>query len=274
MQCGGDKAPTYSPTSNITSATFSPTSNITSSTFTPTNNSTLLSTAPDATPQLLCAFSEEELNASCSDAQDCNSGPCPKGMFCFPYDCGTSAKEEPAEVPVEGPAAADEMTFYCGATVEELVLTCSQAKQCSGEAPCPTGEFCFKFDCEQMPDETQVEGPAVTDDAKEPLCPDGYVGWNSMGDCTEYYQCKDGVAGVFYACGVGLKYDKVRKECYYEDLVNSHCYGPALEEGEGEQPPSSEGDSNGTSSAGPASNGLCIEGYTGWEAHNGCREYY
>ena len=44
--------------------------------------------AAETEQQLFCASSMTELDTvSCTTAQSCISGPCPKGMFCFPYTC-------------------------------------------------------------------------------------------------------------------------------------------------------------------------------------------
>ena len=47
-------------------------------------------------PKLFCASSMDKLETSCATAQSCNSGPCPSGTFCFPFDCNVALVEEPA----------------------------------------------------------------------------------------------------------------------------------------------------------------------------------
>jgi hypothetical protein len=93
------------------------------------------------------------------------------------------------------------------------------------------------------------------------LCPESYVGWATSADCREYYQCDNGKpGGVIYVCNESLKYDKVRNKCRPEQEVNSFCYGPPPSQAEQVQQQTVQS--------------LCKEGYTGWEARLGCREYY
>jgi hypothetical protein len=49
--------------------------------------------------QYFCASTIEELEASCATAQSCADGPCPTGLFCFPYTCNTAVHgENPATI--------------------------------------------------------------------------------------------------------------------------------------------------------------------------------
>lgn len=56
--------------------------------------STLLSVL--SSEQFLCASKIEDLESSCSTAQSCTNGPCPTGVFCFPYICPSVNGENPA----------------------------------------------------------------------------------------------------------------------------------------------------------------------------------
>ena len=219
------------------------------------------------TQQLFCASSMEELKASCATAQDCSSGPCPKGTLCFPFTCESAVEEKPIveEQPViEGQPATSDNKFYCASNLEELEQSCGSAKECDGANPCTYGQFCYSYDCKESP-------PASDFD----LCPLNYVGWHSKGDCKEYYECKNGTAGPIHTCGEGLKFDKVRHECYSDNLVNSYCYGPALESSGGqEETDIPKGDNSTKGNDDNATNQLCFDGYTGWEARSGCREFY
>lgn len=60
------------------------------------------------------------------------------------------------------------------------------------------------------------------------FCPEGFVGFNSIGDCVVYYDCNDGYPVSIHRCDSGMKFDKVTSQCQSEELVSEYCYGPAL----------------------------------------------
>ena len=156
---------------------------------------------------LYCASTMDELKKSCSTAQECSSGPCPSGTFCFPFTCSSESTQQ----------------LYCATSVEELKTSCSTAKECNS-GPCPSGTFCFPFECGASSEGNQpLDGPrpiplptgqpitsplASTNNAAETLCPPTYTGWLSL-DCIEYWECTDGLAGPITTCQEGLKFDKV-----------------------------------------------------------------
>lgn len=188
-------------------------------------------------PQLLCASDISELEASCSDAESCNDGPCTKGMFCFPYNCESSTGNEPA--------VSDGKTYYCAQNEAELKQSCGMLTQCNnGLPPCSEGLTCFEYTCEQS-----IE-----------LCPLNYVGWQSSRDCIEYYGCEDGVAGQIKACPDGLKFDKMRGECGDASLLDEYCYGPPV--------PKPTPRPTGPPLA------FCQKDVNGWHTSPDCKEYY
>ena len=58
--------------------------------------------------QLFCASSIMELETSCGIAQSCMSGPCPSGLFCFPFTCTTAITQEESVVIDERPVSVVE----------------------------------------------------------------------------------------------------------------------------------------------------------------------
>lgn len=158
---------------------------------------------------LYCASTVEELESSCSTAQECSSGPCPSGTFCFPFTCSISSSDLDQNESTQ--------QLYCAASVEELETSCFAAHECNS-GPCPSGTFCFPFECDKPLDgprpitlptaEPIVSLPASTSTAAETLCPPSYSGWLSL-DCIEYWKCTNGLAGPIVTCQEGLKFDKV-----------------------------------------------------------------
>ncbi|KAL3782904.1 hypothetical protein HJC23_004883 [Cyclotella cryptica] len=188
-------------------------------------------------PQLLCAFSMDELKVSCASAQSCNQGPCPSGMFCFPFSCEPSGSEEHI--------VSDGKTYYCAQNAAELELSCGILTKCNnGLPPCPKDKSCLEYDCKQI-----IE-----------LCPLNYVGWQSNRECSEYYECKNGIAGKPSFCSAGLKFDKLRGECYEDSTINEYCYGPPVQKAT-------------RSPTGPPLN-LCPKEFIGWHSSSDCKEYY
>jgi len=75
------------------------------------------------------------------------------------------------------------------------------------------------------------------------LCPHGYSGWESRNECTEFYYCSEGVAGVIRACENSLLFDKEFEVCNAPEEVCCGCeeFGeshnlilPSLPGGDGE----------------------------------------
>lgn len=156
-------------------------------------------------------------------------------------------------------AGAEEHQLFCASSMDELEASCTAAQSCISSA-CPKGMFCFSFTCA-----TAAVAEVLTSSAPTPMaegttgskleCPlSTFVGWHTSPDCKEYFECDNGEMGVVHMCDEGMKFDKVRNNCHDEVNVNSMCYGPAH-----------------TMSL---SDGLCSDGYSGWESRNGCREYY
>ena len=147
-------------------------------------------------PLLLCASTLDDLEASCASAQSCNDGPCPTGLFCFPYNC-ESVTEEVSE------------SKFCARNVAELKESCGILEECGNGLPsCPGDYICMEYDCQQS-----IE-----------LCPLNFDGWHSGRDCLDYYYCEHGIAGPKKFCSPGLKFDKTRGECT-DGKLNEYCYG-------------------------------------------------
>jgi hypothetical protein len=236
------------------------------------------------TEQLYCAATIAELEISCATAQSCTDGPCPSGSFCFPFECNFSQVTS---------ADGEEQTqqLYCAATMDELETSCATAQTCN-DGPCPSGTFCFPFECGTLPATNQTSNqtqssvqeptgqPSInvatvnsTENSGEILCPPTYTGWLSM-DCVEYWQCNDGSAGPILACSGGEKFDKVTSECNLAELVNEFCYGPAptAEEEQAQTEPSpQQGISTSDEEASQEESEICKGGRSGWEAGPGCR---
>jgi hypothetical protein len=229
--------------------------------------------------ELYCATTMEDLETSCSTAQECNSGPCPTGTFCFPFTCNDSAPELTDNEPSQ--------QLYCATTMTDLETSCSTAQECNS-GPCPTGLFCFPFNCDGSSLNNQSMVPASsssptqeplaleisTNNAEETLCPPTYTGWLSL-DCIEYWECTDGLAGPIRTCPERSRFDKVIKQCNSEELVNNFCYGPPPNAANGDQAQTDVTGQGNNSSAEPNSNDgegvMCKGGRSGWEAAPGCR---
>ncbi|KAL7551637.1 hypothetical protein ACHAWF_014829 [Thalassiosira exigua] len=153
-----------------------------------------------AQQQLLCASSALELELSCASAQSCSGGPCPSGMFCFPYVC-TVGELLPTTVNAEAPAPVEALQ----------------------PPPAPT-------ESQPLQDENPQPLPSENENTQyADLCPQSsFDGWYASADCKEYYKCENGAPGVIHVCGNSLKFDKVRNQCYHGQYVNSFCYGPPL----------------------------------------------
>ena len=199
------------------------------------------SAAEVAQQQLFCSKNMDDLEESCGSAQSCLSGPCPSGMFCFPFTCATTVKD-PAdnEPPAQAPAGIKEDGS------DQQQTPADDATQTSGKPAKPADN------------QPQQQQPASPPQQFTELCPlSSYVGYYANQDCKEYWYCDNGVPGVIRSCGASLKFDKVLDQCNSEAKVNNFCYGPALPEG-----------------TTASSKGLCKEGFTGYETRFGCKEYY
>jgi len=112
-----------------------------------------------------------------------------------------------------------EPKYYCAPLVlTDFGMYCGSAVRCNDDNPCPNGQFCIQFDCNQP--ERQFD-----------YCPWGYSGWYFSQDCQKYYECSSGTVGESYACEEGLLFDRVRQECIHRSMVNQFCNGPQLELG-------------------------------------------
>lgn len=199
-------------------------------------------------PQLLCAYSFEELTESCSTAQSCENQPCPIGQSCFSFVCQQpppmdstmemkqpeqevehqleQEEQEHAEAPLEFMSSLTEQNqesgndgpkFYCAPIVMQgFDGICGSVVECDDENPCPRSQSCVQYDCEQP-------------ESNKPFCPFAYSGWYFTRDCKIYHQCNRGVVGETYECAKGSLFDRVRKECVLEEMVNRFCFGPPLE---------------------------------------------
>ena len=55
-------------------------------------------------------------------------------------------------------------------------------------------------------------------------CPLGFIGlYSPQGDCTQYYDCKDGLLLRSHICKVGFKFDNGQGSCVSRLLVDSKC---------------------------------------------------
>eukprot|EP00578_Thalassiosira_sp_NH16_P020860 CAMPEP_0181083974 /NCGR_PEP_ID=MMETSP1071-20121207/4450_1 /TAXON_ID=35127 /ORGANISM="Thalassiosira sp., Strain NH16" /LENGTH=1372 /DNA_ID=CAMNT_0023165681 /DNA_START=213 /DNA_END=4331 /DNA_ORIENTATION=- len=195
-------------------------------------------------PELYCASAKSQLESRCGSAQSCSNGPCPKGMFCFPFTCESKLKDD----------QISSGTFYCATGFAELDEICGLATECTGkEKACQKGQYCLPYNCKQSLHK----------------CPLMFIGWHSSQDCKQYYKCINGVViGDIKTCEPFLKFDKVRGHCITEDLVNEYCYGGPSVEIEQEQHKETV-TSQGTSLVN------CQKGYVGWQSRDGkCKEYY
>ena len=187
--------------------------------------------------QYFCASTIEELEASCDTAQSCADGPCPMGVFCFPYTCNTA-------VHGENPATIN------SAKSQEPILIEPSAAPVQVSGLCPQSPFVgwhTSADCKGM-FLVSTASAQSSSFVKHLFFICRYV--------SEYFQCDNGAMGVVFVCGASLKFDKVRNECHPEQYVNSFCYGP---------PKGKETN---------ASSELCAEDYVGWETSNYCHEYF
>lgn len=81
ISCEVESTPSFLPQSD---AATQPTYEVTNS----QPPSILVSDLP--AEQFFCASTIQELETSCSTAQSCANGPCPTGVFCFPFTCTTA----------------------------------------------------------------------------------------------------------------------------------------------------------------------------------------
>ena len=250
----------------------------------------------DGIQQNYCAKNKADMETSCFSASTCNPGDdaCPLGTYCFgdhlcggmkpraePTSSPTSATTESISTSPPTPSSKNEpepvtQQLLCASGMNELKSSCSTASDCSS-GPCPSGQFCFPFDCDSgMVDEKppSTSNQAQTENITPADCPAAFVGWHSSKDCKTYYECNNGSVGQISKCDDGFKFDKVQNECLDDFLVNSFCYGPAMNEGGAQQVTDQSPKEGNESSNREDPNVLCLEGYTGWETRLGCHEYY
>ena len=131
-------------------------------------------------PSLYCASSREELEASCSTAQECVSGPCPSGQMCFPYECKEDSSDsatltttaKPTNSPTPPAITAEKIPLpdtnaqlFCASTFDELETTCSTtAQSCAGGQECPSGQWCYEYSCSNK---VTTSDPVIENDAPE-----------------------------------------------------------------------------------------------------------
>jgi len=225
ISCEIDSTPTLPP--QLLGTTTQPTQEVTSSSQPPS----ILS--PE---QFFCASTIEELETSCATAQSCTNGPCPTGVYCFPYTCT-------ADVNGENPATIDSAKSQVPVAIEPTTAPVQVMGLCPKP---PFVGWHTSADCKGMLTASLL--------LKFFAC---YPSFPHLPCISEYFQCVDGAMGVVYVCGASQKFDKVRNECHPEQYVNSFCYGPP----QGKEPTASI-------------ELLCADGYIGWESRNNCLEYF
>jgi hypothetical protein len=182
------------------------------------NDSVPEPTDEEPTQQLYCATNMEELAASCSTAQECNSGPCPTGTACFPFNCDASSAENqtvPLSVPTYQPvvskpvASSDAEGTLCPPTYTGwLSLDCFEYWECMDGlagpiSTCPGGmkfdkvisecntadivnDFCYgPAPGEQQsnkPDSGEQQSNSSPDEENGP-CAKGKSGWEAAPGC-------------------------------------------------------------------------------------------
>jgi len=176
-----------------------------------------------------CASSIAELDERCGLATKCsgNGDACTRGQSCLRYDCKQSLDRCPLNY--VGMHSSQDCKEYheCSNGVAGVTQMCAESlKVDKGSGLCVSEHLVDQY-CYMISDTKEEE------ERERVTCPKGYVGWYShYGDCNEYFDCRiDGSIGPTYVCREGMKFDKVRKICLNEAMVNDFCYGPALETG-------------------------------------------
>lgn len=173
--------------------------------------------------QLLCATTVQELETHCNIAQECNTGPCPSGTYCFPFDCTASSAANqipdqaqsfsiPTAVPIL--ASTAEQSLCPPAYTGWLSLDCDEYWECSNGLAgaifvCPPGkkfdkvvlecnsedvvnDFCYgpptsSTNDEQAELDTLQQPISMTDtdtsSANGGVCQEGRSGWEAAPGC-------------------------------------------------------------------------------------------
>ena len=137
-------------------------------------------------PEMYCARSMEELETSCTTAQECVTRGCPLGHMCFSYECNAEENNElddnttlststttlapSSSIVTNSPTVLESsgaLEWYCASTFEELESTCSStAERCVYERQdCPSGQWCYQFYCNTAVVEDAVVEDTVMEDA-------------------------------------------------------------------------------------------------------------
>jgi len=257
--CGGDvgtSSPTDIPIEGApptSSPTITVTQKILSSS--PVSSSSGVEEVKESSSQLLCAASVDELKLSCATAHDCSTGPCPSGMFCFPFSCDTSDNDsgDPTEQVDEETQLSEgnppeqesnavtavcppnfvgwnssegcKVYYECNKGSAGPIFTCGDYEKfdkvrntCIAESK--VNNFCYGPAIVSGDEGQQAtERPPGNDDSGS-LCMVGYTGWEARPGCQEYYKCENGEAGPIHNCGEGLLFDRELELCNYANSVD------------------------------------------------------
>lgn len=208
-----------------------------------------------------CASDFSELELNCGVAMECNNGnpACTDGKSCLKYECqqniercplnfsGMHSSRDCKEYYMCENGSVTGLTQYCG----EGLLYDKLRRECYDASL--VNEYCYGPPTENDPKPTQRPTSPPFE-----LCPPSYDGWFSE-DCSEYYFCDDGVAGVIYVCGEGLAFDTSLELCSTAETVNSNCNRPVPEVVPNDKPQQTP---------------ICKKGFTGWESIEQCTQYY
>ena len=198
----------------------------------PTDNNLVVTTSPTVgadngpavqppnLPGLYCARSMDELEASCSTAQECGgSEPCLIGQMCYPYECKGSSDSSSATLTTTAeptlpsatttaenmplpPESGGVFGWFCGSSFEELDTTCSTtAQKCVYERQdCPSGQGCYQYYCNNVASENQV----VENDATE-ATPGSNGSAEQPIQNSESSYCASSIAQLDERCGLALQ---------------------------------------------------------------------
>ena len=210
-----------------------------------------------STPPLFCASSLDDLKVDCGSAQSCQNGPCPKGMFCFPYlDCEETGVEDGVpEFSMEDGASASStggIPTYSPTTLTWAPTTVEQQQSMGTYAPTeaygdggggwggdstgsPSAEPQQQQQKEEEEEEVQEQQQQQDEEeeqkhkmpqqpqqqqADESLCPGLLTGWRAANGCKDYYRCFNGVPGPVHTCNSGLWFDVANRYCRIASQVD------------------------------------------------------
>ena len=265
-----------------------------------------------STPPLFCAASLDELKAGCGSAQSCQTGPCPKGTFCFPYpDC--DAVPIPTYSPTTttwSPTTAEHyksMGTY--APTEGGTYAPTEASGGGGgggggtgnDSTGPTSAPSAQPQQQQKEEEQQKEEQQQSQQQQqidESLCPGMLTGWRAVNACRDFYRCLNGVPDSVHTCQSGLRFDVANRYCRIASQVDGGtCEGPSSSSSQqqtpsqpqqgqtAEQPQDSQAGSGGGEPAETTAqqhqqqqhdkpgSSMCPN-TDGWHTTTGCTEYY